>query len=502
MIKNKIKPKCCRIEFNKFFFVSLLYFALLTLFIILGKRNFWPDEGIYVALGKYIFSNGTYGLFEPFRPFLLPIILGILWKLGLNPLVFGYAFEFLMALTCIIVTWKITEKFFGKKYALISCIFILTNIQFIINSTRILADVPALAFAIISVYFFMNKKYFLSGVFSGISFMTRFTYGVLPVIIIVIYLFESIYYNKPKRFKTKIRNRKDLFKKGLFETIELFIGFIIVTLPYFIYSKIFYGSFTWTLKSADALVKGYAWFAEYSGFFIYLKKMFVGMPLILLSILGIFYFFMFVLLDRKKLKVLEFRLLLLSTFCFLFYIIYFGIFVRQEFRYALHMIFFASILISFGINCLDKIFKNNLLSAALTIIVMLLLLVQIVNQLNYVIDIYKGEYYSKSENELIDFLRKNIKKGDFLLTTTTTPAIYFDNKMLGFASYDYALGVLKENKWRKGLIIVNTCAYGCASDDYDCQEKRIEFLKELEKERLIFETEINNECSYKVYENR
>ncbi|MGB9748273.1 MAG: ArnT family glycosyltransferase [Candidatus Woesearchaeota archaeon] len=509
MIKKALKNYCrtwFNNRFNNLFLISIFYFAILILLILLGKRVFWPDEGIYIALGKYIFSKGNSGLFEPFRPFLLPLLLGLFWRVGINPLIFGYVFEFVSGLACVILTWEISEKLFGKKYALIASLFIITNLQFIINSTRIIADVPALAFAITSIYFFLNRKYFLSGLFSGMSFMTRFTYGILPVMMLAVYFIEKMYWSKLKNEK---RN-KIYVKKLFFEIISFITGLIITTAPYFIYSKISYGSLTWTLRSANCIVKSYAWFVEYSGFFTYLKKLFISMPLIVLSVLGMLCFLMALLSKKGVLKNFKgseftaFSLSALCSLCFLFYIIYFGIFVRQEARYVLHTIFFAAMLIAFGMRCLEK--RLNILNKSLSKIfnaaVAILILISVAWQLNYITDIYKGEYYSKSEGELIEFLRNNIRNDDFLLTTTFVPAIYFDNKMLGFASYDYALGVLEQNKFRKGLIIVNTCAYGCGINDYECQLKRAEFLRVLEKEKLIFETKINSECSYRVYDNR
>jgi hypothetical protein len=499
-IRNRFKDYC-KIQFNNLFFVSLFYFAVLTLLIILGKRVFWPDEGIYIALGKYIFSNKNSGLFEPFRPFLFPIVLGFFWKLGISPLIFGYVFEFATGLTCIILTWKITEKLFGKKYALIASLFIITNLEFIINSTRILTDVPALAFAAISIYFFINKKYFLSGFFSGISFMTKFTYGILPIMLLFVYLIEKIYYYNLTKNKTK--NSKTKFSE-IMNIMKFVTGLAIITAPYFIYSKISYKSFTWTLRIANTVVKSYAWFVDYSGFFSYLKKLFISMPLIALSLLGIFYFLRFLLSKKSVLKNLkdpEFELLSISVLCFLFYTIYFGIFARHDFRYSLHIIFFSAVLISFGIFGFEKNLKKNSLKV-FNIAVAVFFLVSISGQLNYIRGIYNENYYSKSEGELIEFLRNNIRTDDFLLTTTTIPAIYFDNKMLGFASYDYALGVLEENRLKKGLIIVNSCDYGCDPKDYECQLNIIEFLKALEKEKLIFESKTNDEGTYRVYDNR
>ena len=35
------------------------------------------DEAVYIGIGKYIMTNGAFGIYESFRPIPLAIILGI-----------------------------------------------------------------------------------------------------------------------------------------------------------------------------------------------------------------------------------------------------------------------------------------------------------------------------------------------------------------------------------------------------------------------------------------
>ena len=54
-----------------------LIFKLSLLFTYHDTR--W-DESVYMGMGKYIYSNGQIGLWEDIRPIVLPLILGLFWK--------------------------------------------------------------------------------------------------------------------------------------------------------------------------------------------------------------------------------------------------------------------------------------------------------------------------------------------------------------------------------------------------------------------------------------
>jgi hypothetical protein len=62
-------------------FHIFVFCYVLVLFNFVQPEVTW-DESVYVGLGKYLYSNGASGIYEPFRPILLPLVLGALWKLA------------------------------------------------------------------------------------------------------------------------------------------------------------------------------------------------------------------------------------------------------------------------------------------------------------------------------------------------------------------------------------------------------------------------------------
>ena len=69
-----------------FWLVLLVVASLLARAIAYNADAPLWDAGAFVSMGKYLWSGGESGLYEPMRPPLWPLLLGALWKLGADPL--------------------------------------------------------------------------------------------------------------------------------------------------------------------------------------------------------------------------------------------------------------------------------------------------------------------------------------------------------------------------------------------------------------------------------
>ncbi|MDO8661514.1 MAG: hypothetical protein Q7K43_06500, partial [Candidatus Woesearchaeota archaeon] len=58
---------------------------VVRLLFVFDWHEVWWDSGVYIGMGKWLWSLSTSGLWEDFRPVLWPIVLGFFWKIGLNP---------------------------------------------------------------------------------------------------------------------------------------------------------------------------------------------------------------------------------------------------------------------------------------------------------------------------------------------------------------------------------------------------------------------------------
>src|SRR3989344_1748702 len=88
-----------KLKDNSGLVIVIILFLILNFAFISFDNAGW-DSAVYVGMGKYLFSHGQAGLWEPIRPLTLPIILGFFWKIGLNPLISGEIFILLFSTYC------------------------------------------------------------------------------------------------------------------------------------------------------------------------------------------------------------------------------------------------------------------------------------------------------------------------------------------------------------------------------------------------------------------
>ena len=186
---NKIKEHL-KNNFYKYWAagIFLLLIIIGALLIFKSPTLFW-DEGVYINNAKYIYSLGEQSTYESIRPPLFPIIIGLSIPLGIDILIFSKIFIFLCFLLGILAIYLISEKI-QKSSGVFSAISLFTCSLIVFVLPHILTDFIVLTFMLIAFYFYINKKYFLSGLFCGVSVLLRFPSGLL-FIILGLFLFEK-----------------------------------------------------------------------------------------------------------------------------------------------------------------------------------------------------------------------------------------------------------------------------------------------------------------------
>src|SRR3989344_870220 len=136
--------------------------------------NVWWDSSVYIGMGKHIYSSGNSGLWESSRPLVMPLILGLGWKLGIDPVLFGRTLSILFSAAAILMVYLIGLELFSKKTALLAAFFTAFSFNFLFFSPNILTEIPSTFFVLAAFYFFLENRFFLMGIFSGLAIMTRF----------------------------------------------------------------------------------------------------------------------------------------------------------------------------------------------------------------------------------------------------------------------------------------------------------------------------------------
>lgn len=219
---------------KKDYTLATILFATLAIRLLFafGWHEIWWDSGVYIGMGKYIYSGGQLGLFEHIRPPIMPLILGAAWKLGLDPALFGRLIEIILMLGIVALTYKLSEKWWDKKTAAIASLIVAFSPIFYYLSFHQYTEIPSTFAILLALWLFTKQKHFWAGLAIGIAFLTKFYTGIFIAILLI----------------ALATSKK--WKQAAITTT----GFIAITAPYFAWSWIAYGSPLATILAAQEAI--------------------------------------------------------------------------------------------------------------------------------------------------------------------------------------------------------------------------------------------------------
>ena len=312
---------------NKWIILILFLSLFFRFLFFLDYHMIWWDSAVYIGMGKYVFSLGRQGLWEPIRPILWPILLGFLWKLKLDPVFFGRLLNIIMSAAIVYLSYYITKRLYDEKTALIASILVsFSSILFFYNY-RLYTEIPALLFVLLAFFFYLNDKYFLTGLFLSLSFLTKFPAGIfiLPFTIIIFW-----------QRKTK--------KIPFF-----FYGLILPVLPYLILNQKLYSNALMPFTAARMIITQVLGctvlrYQPWYSYFVYFLK---DNALNFFAVFGIYHAFK--IRDQNKTLLISLFFLPLAYFMHL---------SCREYRYIIIFLPFLSVLTADGIIYATKRIKQ------------------------------------------------------------------------------------------------------------------------------------------------
>lgn len=232
---NKNKKKGF-IEDNKLLLLfSIIGFgALLKALMFFKSPDLWWDSASYVGIGKYIWTFGEIGFWNPVRPLVLPIILGAFWKLGMNPIFWGRVVQIIVASVSVYFIYQVSERLFKNIKISLLAAFLLAIDPIIFNNTQhLLTSTIAMMFSLISVNYYLisfnnnfsKRELILAGIFAALAFLSRLTF---------IFIIGSL--GLSLLSASRIKKFKDLLSSVLYLSIPFFVTW----LPYLILNFILY----------------------------------------------------------------------------------------------------------------------------------------------------------------------------------------------------------------------------------------------------------------------
>jgi len=225
------------------FLLLLISFAIiyrLYYFLKLGQQPIWWDEGDYLAVSK-VWATGMstpewWGHFTGMRPLLLPLVWTLFFKLGLGELGVRFFTLLLPSILAIYFVYAVGREIYDKRIGLIAAFMLSVYWTFTFYTYRLLTDIPATLFGLISIYFFYkgyikeNKQsgLYLCFLFGILAFSTRFPLALILMTCMIFLLFIK----KLSLFKEKS------FWKGV-------LVFLLIASPFIVYVALNKFYFIW-----------------------------------------------------------------------------------------------------------------------------------------------------------------------------------------------------------------------------------------------------------------
>lgn len=182
-----------KINYRTWLLVVLVFIFLgLNWHLLFNYELIWWDSAVYTGMGKYIWSEGNSGFWEAARPPLLPVLLGFLWKLGLDPVFFGRILALFFSTGVLVLIYLLGKEISSPNVGILAALLTAFSTTYLFFSTHIMTGIPSLFFFLLGLILIWRNALFFAGIFFGISFLTRF-FALLPIILLVILI---VHYHK------------------------------------------------------------------------------------------------------------------------------------------------------------------------------------------------------------------------------------------------------------------------------------------------------------------
>ncbi len=454
--------------------IILAVALIIRLMFAFGWHEIWWDAGVYVGMGKYLFSGGENGLWEHIRPPFVPIILGLFWKIGLDPALFGRLFEILLMLGIVWLTYQLARYWWDEKVAILASLIIAVSPIFYYLSFHQYTEIPHVFFALLALWLFTKEKYYWSGLAVGLAYISKFTAGIFIIVIIAALVFSK--------------------KKKIMPALA---GFATIIIPYILYSWIAYGSpLATTAAAQDAISKVlgcnvlryrpwwyYGWWLVFSETVLH----FMAVP-------GLY-----ALYKRWRKQHILYALSLVLPAAYLIQI------HCHDYRYLTLILPFAAMLTALGIVWIYDLLKtkNKWVFAIIAIILGLWMLN---TSIRYY---YENELQQPDEvaERYFGYVQDKQISGE-IWTANPIIATYIDTKLEKIYYPVYGTNVsrdffeyVKKHSDKIGAILIDNCGGGiiCPPDDAECPAKTEQMLAQVDEKFMRVFDEQSGKCWYRIW---
>ncbi len=246
--------------------IAIMLVAAAIFFIYdLNSPGLWWDSAVYLGMGKYIWSLGHSGLWEPIRPVIWPVVLGLGWRIGIDPLSFAQMLTLACFLASVYLVYLISRTVFGEREALAASLaWSLSPLVMALLPQR-MTDIPSIFLALLGIHLFIKGRYLWSGLVVGLAALTRFPQGLVAAALLFgVWLFPLGKWRHPKVRAMEMESAS--LKTGLF-----LLGFVLIMAAYLASNLIVYGNMLLPFTMGQTVVEQdqVSWLGRGMGYYLY-----------------------------------------------------------------------------------------------------------------------------------------------------------------------------------------------------------------------------------------
>lgn len=439
---------------------------ILRLWYVIQPSPVWWDTAIYASMGKFFFSGGMLGFWETLRPPLFPIILGLAWKMGIDPIFFGKLLMVASSLGLIALIYSIGETI--KKNAGLAAAA-LTSFTFVFFSFTIvpLTDIPSAFTSLLAIWLVLRKKYFLGGLAATATFFLRFPLGLIFIPIGILAFIDE-----------------GTWRKKFIDALKISSSFIVSFGGYLILNNWLYGDPLLPIKLGQISMQQSVYTPE--PFFYYAIKLFFENPLLIFALV----FVGILIIKRDLLKHQTVTATLISLFLIGGYL---SSLAHKELRYSIAFLPYIAILAGAGMAYVFEKIRLNKTYAILLIAAAVPVLSSIAMHYNYAPPQIASEY-EKYYHFFDD------KKDSIVITTSPQIGATTDIPILElFDTFEEGVRTFSANRNIIDYAAIDSCNIRCEKEGADCSPSQRQLEAELKTAHPIFD-ETAGECQLTIYE--
>ena len=159
--------------------------ALIALFLVAGffmvtpGLLFTPDASTYVILANSFFREPYHDYSIPGNPVHVlyppayPLMLALPALFFSESIIAAKLLTLILGAAALIGIFLVSKRIFSQKVAILITAATAVHQSFLMFSTEVMAEIPALMLAVFSIYFIQKKKAFPAGILAGAAFLGR-----------------------------------------------------------------------------------------------------------------------------------------------------------------------------------------------------------------------------------------------------------------------------------------------------------------------------------------